>query len=47
MQIDPVSDRLLASYVGGAQFGDALRYGAGSLWISGPKLFRIRPPEAP
>ncbi len=47
IQIDPVSNRVLARYVGGEQFGDALRYGAGSLWISGPKLFRIDPPTPP
>ena len=38
IQIDPVTNRLLARYVGGDQFGDALRYGAGSLWISGLSL---------
>ena len=47
IQIDPGTGRVLASYVGGAEFADTLRYGAGSLWISGPKIFRIRPPVAP
>jgi hypothetical protein len=47
IQIDPAGDLLLASYVGGAEFGDALGYGAGSLWIAGQRLFRVRPPGSP
>ena len=47
IQIDPGTGRLLARYVGGPDFADTLRYGAGSLWISGPKIFRIAPPSAP
>jgi len=38
---------LLARYVGGPDFADTLRYGDGSLWISGPKIFRLAPPDAP
>ncbi len=45
IQIDPATDRLRTTYQGGAEFGDGVRYGAGSIWISGRKLFRIAPPD--
>jgi len=34
VRIDPAANRLLATYQG-AGTGDAIRFGAGSLWISG------------
>jgi hypothetical protein len=29
----------------GFGMGDAIRYGAGSLWVSGSNIFRIKPPD--
>jgi virginiamycin B lyase len=42
-QIDPRTDRLVRRFTGYGM-GDAIRFGAGSLWISGPSIYRIRPP---
>jgi len=43
-QIDPKTNTLVRVFKGGSM-GDAIRYGAGSLWVSGPALHRIEPPN--
>jgi len=43
-RIDPKSNSI-AKYSRGYGKGDAIRFGAGSLWISGSKVFRMRPPD--
>jgi virginiamycin B lyase len=43
-QIDPKTNTLVRIFKGGTM-GDAIRYGAGSLWVSGPALHRIGPPN--
>lgn len=43
IRIDPVSNQVRAVY-GGDAMGDAIRFGAGSLWVSGDSLSRIAPP---
>ena len=43
-QIDPRTNTLVRTFKGG-RMGDAIRYGAGSLWVSGPAIFRIEPPK--
>lgn len=44
IQIDPEINQVRAVYEGGGM-GDAIRFGAGSLWVSGDSLTRIAPPE--
>ena len=43
-QIDPKTNSLVGKF-GTYGMGDAIRYGAESLWISGPSIFRIQPPS--
>ena len=45
-QIDPRTNTLVRKYKGGVM-GDvsAIRYGAGSLWVAGSAIYRIRPPN--
>lgn len=45
VQIDPKTNEVIRRYVGGKGFGWDLRYGGGSLWMTGSSLFRITPPE--
>jgi virginiamycin B lyase len=44
VQIDPKTNTLLRMFKGYGM-GDAIRYGAGSLWVSGKSIFRIKPPD--
>ncbi len=44
-QIDPTTNTLVGKFGSQRNMGDAIRYGAGSLWISGPFIFRIQPPS--
>jgi streptogramin lyase len=46
-QIDPRTNSLVGKFknYGGNGIGDAIRYGAGSLWISGSSIYRIQPPS--
>ncbi|RWA71559.1 hypothetical protein [Mesorhizobium sp.] len=43
-QIDPKANTLVRKFKGNS-FGDAIRYGAGSLWVSGSAIHRIEPPK--
>ena len=43
-QIDPRTNTLVRKFKGGPM-GDAIRYGAGSLWVSGSAIYRISPPD--
>jgi len=43
-QIDPGTNTLIRAFRGGTM-GDAIRYGADSLWVSGSAIHRIQPPE--
>jgi virginiamycin B lyase len=43
-QVDPETNKLLRKFTG-VGFGDAIRYGAGSLWVSGSAIHRIAPPN--
>ena len=45
VQIDPATNTVIRKYVGGKGFGWDLRYGAGSLWMTGSALFRAEPPK--
>jgi hypothetical protein len=44
-QIDPKTNTLIHKFMGGFGFGEAIRYGAGSLWVSGSSIHRIQPPN--
>jgi virginiamycin B lyase len=44
VQIDPKTNSVIRAFKRGTM-GDAIRYGAGSLWVSGPGLYRIEPPK--
>jgi YVTN family beta-propeller protein len=44
IQIDPETNTLIRTYKGPGM-GDAIRYGANSLWVSGSQIFRIQPPD--
>ena len=44
-QIDPRTNTLIRRFTGSGPMGDAIRYGAGSLWVSGKAIHRIRPPD--
>jgi len=44
VQIDPKTNEVIRRYIGGKGFGWDLRYGAGSLWMTGSSLFRVQPP---
>jgi virginiamycin B lyase len=43
-QIDPKTNTLVREFKGGPM-GDRIRYGAGSLWVSGSAIYRISPPD--
>jgi streptogramin lyase len=43
-QIDPRTNMLVRTFKGW-DMGDAIRYGAGSLWVSGAAIHRIEPPK--
>ena len=47
IQIDPATNSLRGKFKRpiGVYMGDAIRYGAGSIWVSGPSIFRIAPPQ--
>jgi streptogramin lyase len=47
IKIDPKTNTVAGSFraPAGKRMGDAIRYGAGSVWVSGPSIFRIKPPE--
>ena len=49
IQIDPKTNTLIRMFKGSSMgdgiMGDGIRYGAGSLWISGSNIFRIKPPD--
>ena len=44
-QIDPKTNTLVRRFTGSGPMGDAIRYGAGSLWVSGKAIYRIKPPD--
>lgn len=44
-QIDPATNTVLRKYIGGKGFGWDLRYGGGSLWMTGSSVFRVKPPQ--
>jgi len=46
-QIDPRTNTLVREFKGGlmGEEPNAIRYGAGSLWVSGRAIYRIRPPD--
>jgi virginiamycin B lyase len=44
VQIDPRTNAMKRAYKGFGM-GDAIRYGADSLWVSGSNIFRIKPPD--
>ncbi|ANY84145.1 hypothetical protein BB934_38520 (plasmid) [Microvirga ossetica] len=44
-QIDPKTNTLVRHFTGWGPMGDAIRYGAGSLWVSGKAIHRIQPPD--
>jgi virginiamycin B lyase len=46
IKIDPQTNTVAGSFRApvGKSMGDAIRYGGGSLWVSGPSIFRILPP---
>jgi virginiamycin B lyase len=44
VQIDPRTNQVIRRYIGGKGFGWDLRYGAGSLWMTGSSIFRVQPP---
>jgi virginiamycin B lyase len=46
-QIDPRTNTLVREFKGSlmGEESDAIRYGAGSLWVSGRAIYRIRPPD--
>ena len=44
IQIDPKTNTMIRKFKGFGM-GDAIRYGAGSLWVSGSNIFRIKPPH--
>ena len=43
-KLDPATNAV-AKRLDVSGMGDALRFGAGSLWISGSSIFRVRPPD--
>lgn len=47
LQIDPTTNSLRGKFKAPLELdlGDAIRYGSGSLWVSGSRVFRIKPPE--
>ena len=47
IKIDPQTNTVVGSFRApvGKSMGDAIRYGGGSLWVSGPSIFRILPPK--
>src|SRR5206468_12167931 len=47
IQIDPKTNAVRGKFKrpAGIYLGDAIRYGGGSLWVSGSSVFRIKPPE--
>jgi virginiamycin B lyase len=47
IMIDPKTNTVAGSFRAptGKSMGDAIRYGDGSLWVSGPSIFRILPPK--
>ena len=44
IQIDPETNTLIRIFTG-IGMGDAIRYGASSLWVSGSRNLRIQPPD--
>jgi len=44
-QIDPKTNTLVRSFIGGPGMGGPLRYGAGSLWIAGGRISRLQAPD--
>jgi virginiamycin B lyase len=46
VQIDPKANTVAALFKG-IGWGDAIRFGGGSLWISGPSIRRLTPPHDP
>jgi virginiamycin B lyase len=44
-KIDPVANALVERYAAVNGMRGTIRYGAGSLWISGEFIYRVRPPE--
>ena len=47
IKIDPKTNTVAGSFraPAGKSMGDAIRYGEGSVWVSGPSIFRILPPK--
>jgi streptogramin lyase len=47
IQIDPTTNSVRGKFraPSSVDMGDAIRYGSGSLWVSGGSVFRITPPE--
>jgi streptogramin lyase len=44
-QIDPKTNTVKRRFKGGHGIGGLIRYGAGSLWIAGGRISRLRPPD--
>jgi virginiamycin B lyase len=44
VQIDPKTNSTIRKFKG-LGMGDAIRYGAGSVWVSGDNIFRVKPPN--
>ncbi len=44
-QIDPKTNRVIGRFIGGHGIGGHIRYGAGSLWIAGGRISRLRTPN--
>jgi streptogramin lyase len=44
-QIDPRTNTLIRRFIGGHGIGGLIRYGAGSLWIAGGRISKLRPPD--
>ena len=44
IKIDPKTNMVVRTFKGYGM-GDAIRFGASSLWVSGSNIFRIQPPD--
>ncbi len=44
-QIDPKTNMVIRRFIGGHGIGGHIRYGAGSLWIAGGRISRLRTPN--
>jgi DNA-binding beta-propeller fold protein YncE len=44
-QIDPKTNSLIRTFIGGHGMGGYIRFGAGSLWVAGGRISRLEPPN--